>query len=80
MGSQYRSAIFTTTAAQLVAAEKSANAYQKALDEAGRGTITTEIKPLNIFYYAEAYHQQYLDKNPAGYCGLKGTGVTCPIG
>lgn len=80
VGSQYRSAIFTTTAAQLSAAEKSVDTYQKALDKAGRGAITTEIKPLDIFYYAEAYHQQYLDKNPAGYCGLKGTGVTCPIG
>ncbi|MGM0831323.1 peptide-methionine (S)-S-oxide reductase MsrA [Halomonas qinghailakensis] len=79
VGSQYRSAIFTTTAAQLIAAEKSADAYQKALDSAGRGAITTEIKPLDVFYYAEAYHQQYLDKNPNGYCGLKGTGVTCPI-
>jgi len=80
VGSQYRSAIFTTTDAQLIAAEKSVDAYQKALDKAGRGAITTEIKPLNVFYYAEAYHQQYLDKNPTGYCGLKGTGVTCPIG
>lgn len=80
VGSQYRSAIFTTTDAQLIAAEKSADTYQKALDKAGRGAITTEIKSLNTFYYAEAYHQQYLNKNPGGYCGLKGTGVTCPIG
>ncbi|RUR27250.1 peptide-methionine (S)-S-oxide reductase MsrA [Vreelandella andesensis] len=80
VGSQYRSAIFTTTDSQLIAAEKSADAYQKALDSAGRGAITTEIEPLNVFYYAEAYHQQYLEKNPSGYCGLKGTGVTCPIG
>lgn len=80
IGSQYRSAIFTTHQAQLTAAEHSAAAYQQALDKAGRGAITTEIKPLEMFYYAEAYHQQYLDKNPNGYCGLKGTGVTCPIG
>lgn len=80
IGSQYRSAIFTTTEAQQAAAEQSAAAYQQALDKAGKGQITTEIKPLEAFYYAEAYHQQYLDKNPNGYCGLKGTGVTCPIG
>jgi peptide-methionine (S)-S-oxide reductase len=80
IGSQYRSAIFTTTEAQQAAAEQSAAAFQQALDKAGKGQITTEIKPLEAFYYAEAYHQQYLDKNPNGYCGLKGTGVTCPIG
>lgn len=80
IGSQYRSAIFTTSQAQLDAAKKSADAFQQALDKAGKGQITTEIKPLDTFYYAEAYHQQYLDKNPNGYCGLKGTGVTCPIG
>lgn len=80
IGSQYRSAIFTTTEAQQTAAEQSAVAYQQALEKAGRGPITTEIKPLERFYYAEAYHQQYLDKNPNGYCGLKGTGVVCPIG
>ncbi|WP_447044201.1 peptide-methionine (S)-S-oxide reductase MsrA [Vreelandella sp. H-I2] len=80
IGSQYRSAIFTTSQAQQAVAEQSAAAYQQALDKAGRGPITTEIKPLETFYYAEAYHQQYLDKNPNGYCGLKGTGVTCPIG
>ncbi len=80
IGSQYRSAIFTTTEAQLAAAQKSAEAFQEALQRADRGRITTEIKPLDVFYYAEAYHQQYLDKNPGGYCGLKGTGVTCPIG
>ena len=80
IGSQYRSAIFTTSEAQQAAAEQSAAAYQQALDKAGKGQITTEIKPLEAFYYAEAYHQQYLDKNPNGYCGLKGTGVTCPIG
>ncbi|MGY2462401.1 peptide-methionine (S)-S-oxide reductase MsrA [Vreelandella sulfidaeris] len=80
IGSQYRSAIFTTSQTQQAVAEQSAAAYQQALDKAGRGPITTEIKPLETFYYAEAYHQQYLDKNPNGYCGLKGTGVTCPIG
>ena len=80
IGSQYRSAIFTTTDAQLAVARQSAEAFQQALTQAGKGTITTEIRPLDVFYYAEAYHQQYLDKNPGGYCGLKGTGVTCPIG
>lgn len=80
IGSQYRSAIFTTTEAQLNAAQQSAEKFQAALDSAGKGRITTEIKPLDVFYYAETYHQQYLDKNPGGYCGLKGTGVTCPIG
>lgn len=80
IGSQYRSAIFTTTEAQLAAAKQSAEAFQAALQRAGKGRITTEIKPLDVFYYAEAYHQQYLDKNPGGYCGLKGTGVTCSIG
>lgn len=80
IGSQYRSAIFTTTDVQLNAALQSAEKFQAALDNAGKGRITTEIKPLDVFYYAEAYHQQYLDKNPGGYCGLKGTGVTCPIG
>ena len=80
IGSQYRSAIFTTTDEQLMAAERSADSYQQALEKAGKGAITTEIKPLVAFYYAEAYHQQYLHKNPNGYCGLKGTGVTCQIG
>lgn len=79
VGSQYRSAIFTTSQAQQAEAEQSAAAYQQALDKSGRGQITTEIKPLEAFYYAEGYHQQYLAKNPNGYCGLKGTGVTCPI-
>lgn len=80
IGTQYRSAIFTTHQAQLEAAQRSAAAFQQALDQAGKGLITTEIKPLDTFYYAEAYHQQYLHKNPNGYCGLKGTGVTCPLG
>ena len=61
-------------------AEASKAAYQKALSAAGRGTITTEIAPAGAFYYAEDYHQQYLAKNPHGYCGIGGTGVTCPIG
>ena len=82
VGSQYRSAIFTTTDAQLAAAHATRDAYQQALDAAGQGTITTEIGPLDAFYYAEDYHQQYLapTKNPNGYCGLGGTGVACPIG
>lgn len=80
VGSQYRSAIFTTTDTQLKVAQDSAAAYQQALNRSGKGAITTEIKPLDTFYYAEAYHQQYLDKNPGGYCGLKGTDVTCTIG
>ncbi|MCW4147977.1 peptide-methionine (S)-S-oxide reductase MsrA [Halomonas sp. 18H] len=80
VGSQYRSAIYTTTTAQHQAAEESAKVFQEALHAAGKGDITTEIKPLDVFYYAEAYHQQYLYKNPNGYCGIKGTGVSCPIG
>ncbi|WP_018916127.1 peptide-methionine (S)-S-oxide reductase MsrA [Vreelandella zhanjiangensis] len=80
IGSQYRSVIYTTTDEQLNAARQSAEAYQNALSKVGRGAITTEIEPLDTFYFAETYHQQYLDKNPNGYCGLKGTGVTCPIG
>ncbi|HET8791230.1 MAG TPA: peptide-methionine (S)-S-oxide reductase MsrA [Modicisalibacter sp.] len=80
IGSQYRSAIYTTTDAQLALAEQSRKQYQRALENAGRGAITTEIAPLEAFYVAEEYHQQYLAKNPGGYCGLKGTGVSCPIG
>ena len=80
VGSQYRSAIYTTSSGQLAAAKQSRDAYQRALEEAGRGTITTEIDALEAFYVAEEYHQQYLAKNPNGYCGLKGTGVSCPIG
>jgi peptide-methionine (S)-S-oxide reductase len=80
VGSQYRSVILTTTDAQHVAAEQSAAAFQQRLSGAGRGDITTEIKPLERFYYAEGYHQQYLAKDPRGYCGLKGTGVSCAIG
>lgn len=80
IGSQYRSVILTTGEAQQDAAIRSREAYQQALAKAGRGRITTEIAPLEAFYYAEDYHQQYLDKNPGGYCGLRGTGVSCPIG
>jgi peptide-methionine (S)-S-oxide reductase len=79
-GTQYRSAIYTTTEAQAKAAEESKILYQKALAEHGRGQITTEIGPAREFYFAESYHQQYLAKNPAGYCGLGGSGVACPIG
>ncbi len=71
IGSQYRSAIFTTTDAQLTVARQSAEAFQQALTQAGKGTITTEIRPLDVFYYAEAYHQQYLDKNPGGILRLE---------
>ncbi|MCA1771759.1 MAG: peptide-methionine (S)-S-oxide reductase MsrA [Halomonas sp.] len=80
VGSQYRSAIYTTTAAQSQAAQESAKLFQAALHAACKGDITTEIKPLDAFYYAEGYHQQYLYKQPNGYCGIKGTGVSCPIG
>jgi peptide-methionine (S)-S-oxide reductase len=79
-GTQYRSGIYVTSAAQRAAAEASRDAYQAALAKAGRGKITTEILDAPAFYYAEDYHQQYLDKNPGGYCGLGGTGVSCPIG
>jgi peptide-methionine (S)-S-oxide reductase len=78
VGTQYRSAIYTTTPEQQEQAEKSRDAYQEDLEQAGhRGRITTEIKPAGPFYYAEDYHQQYLGKNPGGYCGLGGTGVSC---
>jgi peptide-methionine (S)-S-oxide reductase len=80
IGSQYRSTIYTTSEAQLSAARRSRDVYQYSLAQAGRGRITTEIEPLEVFYLAEEYHQQYLHKNPGGYCGLKGTGVSCPIG
>jgi peptide-methionine (S)-S-oxide reductase len=75
VGTQYRSGIYTTSAAQRSAALASRDAYQQRLGEAGHGEITSEIVPAPEFYYAEAYHQQYLAKNPAGYCGLGGTGV-----
>lgn len=80
IGSTYRSGIYTYTEAQAAAAVASKVAYQAALTKAGRGTITTEIVPVPTFYFAEDYHQQYLAKNPDGYCGVGGTGVTCPIG
>ncbi len=77
VGTQYRSAIYTTTEAQRQAAEASKADYQKRLDKAGYGAITTEIGPAPAFYFAEDYHQQYLAKVPHGYCGLGGTGVAC---
>ena len=79
-GTQYRSGIYWTTDAQRDAAEDSKVAFAKGLSEAGYGAITTEILKAPVFYFAEDYHQQYLAKNPNGYCGLGGTGVTCPIG
>jgi peptide-methionine (S)-S-oxide reductase len=79
-GTQYRSAIYASDAAQLAAAQASKDAYAKRLAAAGYGPITTEIASAGPFYYAEDYHQQYLGKNPHGYCGLGGTGVSCPIG
>ncbi|GGL66799.1 peptide-methionine (S)-S-oxide reductase MsrA [Wenxinia marina] len=79
-GTQYRSGIYWTTEMQRDAAEASKAVYQQALDRAGRGRITTEIVEAGPFYWAEDYHQQYLAKNPNGYCGIGGTGVTCPIG
>lgn len=78
IGTQYRSAIYTFDNAQQSAAEASRAAFQQALDQAGLGQITSEIAPAGPFYYAEAYHQQYLAKNPGGYCGLGGTGVCLP--
>jgi len=78
IGSQYRSAIYCFGEQQLLQAEASRQAYQQALDARGYPQITTEILPAPPFYYAEEYHQQYLSKNPAGYCGLGGTGVACP--
>jgi peptide-methionine (S)-S-oxide reductase len=82
VGTQYRSAIFYGSEDQQTAAEESRVAYQKKLSEAGYGEITTEIVPAGPFYFAEDYHQQYLadTKNPNGYCGLGGTGVSCPVG
>ncbi|BFT60868.1 peptide-methionine (S)-S-oxide reductase MsrA [Pseudomonas moorei] len=79
IGTQYRSVIYATKPEQLEAAKKSAQIFQAELTKAGKGTITTEIDEAPTFYYAEAYHQQYLAKNPEGYCGIGGTGVTCPI-
>jgi peptide-methionine (S)-S-oxide reductase len=80
VGTQYRSGIYALNDAQLAEAKASREAYQQALTAKGFGAITTEIAPAGPFYFAEAYHQQYLAKNPAGYCGVGGTGVSCPIG
>jgi peptide-methionine (S)-S-oxide reductase len=80
VGTQYRSGIYFEDESQRVAAESSKQAYQRALDASGLGKITTEILPATEFYFAEEYHQQYLAKNPGGYCGLGGTGVACPTG
>jgi peptide-methionine (S)-S-oxide reductase len=80
IGTQYRSVVYATSPAQRAAAARSRDAYQRTLAEAGYGAITTEIADAPPFYYAEDYHQQYLAKNPNGYCGLGGTGVSCPIG
>jgi peptide-methionine (S)-S-oxide reductase len=80
VGTQYRSGIYTYSDAQRDAAERSKAAYQQDLSKAGYGRIATEILPAPEFYYAEDYHQQYLSKNPGGYCGLGGTGVACQVG
>ena len=82
VGTQYRSTLYYTTDGQKQTAEESRKAYQDALTRTGHGQITTEVAPLGEFYYAEDYHQQYLSdaKNPNGYCGLAGTGVSCPVG
>jgi peptide-methionine (S)-S-oxide reductase len=80
VGSQYRSMILWENEAQRLAAEASRDVYQEMLTQAGHGQITTEIVKAGPFYYAEDYHQQYLAKNPGGYCGLGGTGVSCPVG
>ena len=80
VGSQYRSTVYTFDAAQASAVEASRAMFEERLHAAKYGDITTEIAPAPMFYYAEDYHQQYLAKNPSGYCGLGGTGVSCPIG
>ena len=80
VGTQYRSAIYATTPGQLAAAEASRTRFAKVLSEAGYTEVTTEIREAPEFYFAEDYHQQYLAKNPNGYCGLGGTGVSCPVG
>ena len=80
VGTQYRSAIYCANDIQLAAAKRSREAYQAALDAAGHGEITTEIRQAGDFYFAEDEHQQYLAKNPQGYCGIGGTGVACPVG
>jgi peptide-methionine (S)-S-oxide reductase len=80
VGTQYRSAVYWADEAQRDAAESSREAFAERLSSAGYGEISTEIAPAGDFYYAEGYHQQYLAKNPGGYCGLGGTGVSCPVG
>jgi peptide-methionine (S)-S-oxide reductase len=80
IGTQYRSAIYYRDETQHTQAQESREAYQRMLSAAGHGEITTELAPAGAFYYAEPYHQQYLAKNPGGYCGLGGTGVSCPVG
>ena len=80
IGTQYRSGVYCTSDEQRDIAVATRDAYQEQLTKAGYGTITTEIAPLTAFYYAEPYHQQYLGKNPNGYCGIGGTGVSCPAG
>ncbi len=80
VGTQYRSAIFTASPTQRDAALRARDAYAKRLAEAGRGAVTTEVVDAGTFFYAEEYHQQYLVANPNGYCGLGGTGVSCPVG
>ena len=80
VGSQYRSAVYTTTPEQATAAAASLQRYQEVLTAGGFGAITTEVAPAGPFFYAEGYHQQYLAKNPNGYCGLGGTGMSCPVG
>jgi peptide-methionine (S)-S-oxide reductase len=80
VGTQYRSAIYLTDESQRSAVESTRATFQERLRAAGYGDITTEVAPLRDFYYAEPYHQQYLDKNPNGYCGIGGTGVSCPVG
>ena len=80
IGTQYRSVIYAADAGQRQAAQGSLRAYQARLTAKGLGAITTEVRDATQFYYAEDYHQQYLAKNPEGYCGLKGTGISCPIG
>jgi peptide-methionine (S)-S-oxide reductase len=80
IGTQYRSAVYTTTDAQYELALATRDRFQTRLAQAGYPEITTEIRPAAEFYYAEPYHQQYLGKNPNGYCGIGGTGVSCPVG
>ena len=80
VGTQYRSAVYVTSPAQRAAAEETRDAFAPVLRESGYGAITTEIADAGEFYFAEGYHQQYLAKNPNGYCGLGGTGVACPVG